>query len=247
MALVVGLLLALGLGGVVFYFNDSLAFAALAFELGLLVGSLGWLAAVGRANWRVLRLRRLPRSAFLPSLGLGAALLLGNMGATVLLGPPMQDVEFVVSAGSLAERIILAVSVALIAPVAEEVLFRGLLQGALETRLRHWYAIALTGMAFALLHGSHGALFFFFWSLPVGWVTWRTGSIRPAIVVHAVNNVVGLVGLFATDISEPPASDEGIGVMIFGAILLMASALWAVGLCRRLGVVAESVEAEDGF
>lgn len=231
---VVGLTLAVVSGGTAYYFSESLALGALVLELSLLLGVVGTLAAMGQPIRRALRLKDLPGAAFPPSLALGFTLILGNIAATILLGPPMQDVEFVISASSMAERIILAIAVALLAPVVEEVLFRGLLQGALENRLRPWLAIGVTSMAFGLMHGPQGALFFFFWSLPVGWVTWRTESIRPAIVVHAINNVVGLVGLYAAGVSGPRVPEVGIGTLGFGVVLVVIVVFWSVRLCRRI-------------
>ena len=241
-ALVLGLILAMGLGGTAYLLTESLAIGALVLELGFLFGVIGTLGITGQNAWGALRLRQIPGAALAPSLGLGFALLLGNISATLLLGPPMQDVDFVISADSTFERIILVISVALLAPVIEEMLFRGLLQGTLEKRLRPWLAIAVTSMAFALLHGPQGAFFFFFWSLPIGWVTWRTDSIRPAIVVHAVNNLVGLVGLLATGVSDRVAPEGGVGTSLFGALLLVASAVFAVRLCRRIVRAAEAWE-----
>jgi membrane protease YdiL (CAAX protease family) len=239
---VVGLLLAVVLGGTTFYFTGSLAWGAVVLELSLLFGVMGMLAALGERIWEALRLKNLPAAAFAPSLALGFALILGNISATILLGPPMQDVEFVVSADSVAERITLALAVALLAPVVEEVLFRGLLQGTLEKRLRPWLAIGVTSMVFALMHGPQGALFFFFWSLPIGWVTWRTESIRPAIVVHAVNNVVGLVGLYASSATGSSVPEDGFGTTGFGLMLVFIAAFWSIHLCRRIARASEAWE-----
>jgi membrane protease YdiL (CAAX protease family) len=238
-AFVLGLILAMTLGGTAYLLTESLAIGALVLELGFLFGVTGTLAVTGQSVWGALRLRQISSAALAPSLGLGFALLLGNVSATLLLGPPMQDVDFVISADSTFERIILVIAVALLAPVIEEMLFRGMLQGTLEKRLRPWLAIAVTSMAFALLHGPQGALFFFFWSLPIGWVTWRTDSIRPAIVVHAVNNLIGLVGLLATGVSDRVAPESGLGTSLFGALLLVVSVLLAVRLCRRIVRAAE--------
>lgn len=237
-AFAAGLVLALLVTGIGRLFSESLALAFLLGELGLVGGVVLFLAASGRAVGRALRLGRVSRTAYPTALKLGLALVVANFAATVILGPPVRDIQFLAEARTAAERITLAVAVALAAPLIEEALFRGLLQGALETRLRHWFAIAAAGLPFALLHGPEPALFFFFWSLPVGWVTWRSGSIRPAVVVHAVNNMVGVVGLFATGPIQPEAVERGPGELGVAALVLAATALWAVRLCVRLGKLA---------
>ena len=237
-AFAAGLVLAAGLGGIAYMLTESLAIGALVLELGFLVGAVGTLAVTHQGVWTALRLKPVSNAVYGPALALGFAMLLVNFAATILLGPPIRDMELVISAETTVERIILAASVGLLAPLIEEALFRGLLQGALERRLRYPIAIGITGLAFGLLHGTDAGLLFFFWSLPVGWITWRTGSIRPAVVVHAVNNVVGLVGLLASGGTEPSSlGDVGVATG-FAVVLLTASALWAVALCRRIGAIA---------
>jgi membrane protease YdiL (CAAX protease family) len=242
----------LGLGGVLVAFLAGLAFAALlgsagalmfegsitvAFvlaELGLFVGVALYLSATGRRLEEWLRLGPVPVSTYPQAVKLGFALLLANFAATSLTGPPVRDIEFVAGAESTLDRVVLAVGVALLAPVIEEALFRGLLQKVLERRLRTWLAIAVAAMPFALLHGLTAALFFFFWSLPVGWITWRTRSIRPAVVVHAVNNLFGLVGLLVAGPIEVEAVERGVWLVVFAGGVLAIAVIWTVRLCRRI-------------
>ncbi|UCC84004.1 MAG: CPBP family intramembrane metalloprotease, partial [Gemmatimonadota bacterium] len=165
-----GLALALIFTGLGTLINGSLAIAFLLGELGFLGGVALYFAATGRSVRAALRLVRVPRAVYPLALQLGVALLFFNLAATIILGPPAQDIEFVTTAEGSLELIALVIGVALAAPLIEEAIFRGLMQGVLEARLRHWFAIAVTAIAFGLLHGPDGALFFFFWSLPVGWV-----------------------------------------------------------------------------
>jgi membrane protease YdiL (CAAX protease family) len=214
--------------------GNSLAVMFLLGEAGLLVGAVLYLVASGRDARHALRVGPVPTAAYPPALALGVALLIANLSATVLLGPPVRDVEFVANAVSTYERVVLAIGVAVVAPIVEEALFRGLLQGVLEQRLRPFLAIAVAAMPFALLHGPQPALFFFFWSLPVGWVTWRTGSIRPGVVVHAINNIVGVIGLLAAGTVEVESVEPGAGELVTALAVLAVTALWVVWLCRRI-------------
>lgn len=239
---VVGLTLAVVLGGGAFVMTESLAVAALMLELGLLSGVSLTLLARGQRPWGTLRLRSVPGPIYVIVVVLGLALLLVNIASSLLLGPPTQGVEFVISADGTLERVLLAVSIGLLAPLIEEMLFRGLLQGTLERRLRPWSAIGFTAVAFGALHGPQGALLFFFWSLPVGWVTWRLDSIRPAIVIHAINNWTGLLGLMLTGAAAPPAPEDEAGGAALGLLILLVAALWVVGLCRRIDTVAAAAE-----
>ncbi len=85
-------------------------------------------------------------------------------------------------------------AIGVLAPIAEEVVFRG---GVLRVLLqltgarRHWVAIAISALIFAAIHlnlaqGVHA----FIIGLILGWMYYRTGSIVPGIVVHWVNNSV---------------------------------------------------------
>lgn len=87
------------------------------------------------------------------------------------------------------------VSVAVITPIGEELFFRGVLTTAL---LRYGPLVGVGGSAvvFALLHGINFVLPA---ALIVGLITAelrrRSGSIWPGVVVHAVNNALGILAL----------------------------------------------------
>jgi membrane protease YdiL (CAAX protease family) len=229
-----GLTLALILTGLGSLVSRSVALAFLLGEVGFLAGAAFYLAATGRSVRAALRLVRVPGAAYSVALQLAVALLFFNLAATIILGPPAQDIEFVTTAEGTLDRVVLVIGVALAAPVIEEALFRGLLQGVLETRLRYQYAIAVAAMAFGLMHGSAGALLFFFWSLPVGWLTWRIGSILPAVVVHAVNNLIGLLGYLAAGPVDPKAIEYGSGAVPLAVTILLVAVYWAYRLCVRV-------------
>ena len=233
-----GLLLAVVSAGVGSLLTDSLSASLLFLEIGLIGGVAIYLVATGHRLGEAFRARPVAVSAYPLALLLGIALLFANSSATVLLGPSTRDIELVTSAGSLAERMIMALTVAIAAPIVEEALFRGLLQGVLERRLRPWVAIVGAALPFAAMHGPQAAIFFFFWSIPLGWIAYRIGSIRPGIVVHAVNNLVGLIGLLAAGSVDPAALEADSSYVPIALVILPAAALWAAYLCRRIAEVA---------
>ncbi|HEY4277505.1 MAG TPA: CPBP family glutamic-type intramembrane protease [Conexibacter sp.] len=84
--------------------------------------------------------------------------------------------------------------VTVIAPLAEEFLFRGFFFGAVRNWRGPWVAAVITAIVFGGIHvGSAGAEF-----LPplaiLGFllciVRWRTGSLVPCIMVHSINNAI---------------------------------------------------------
>jgi len=73
-------------------------------------------------------------------------------------------------------------------------------------------------------------------------VAWRTGSIRPGFVVHAINNLVGAVGLLAAGEVDPGPLESSGEVGWVAALLLLLAAMWSVRLCQRVGALAGQVE-----
>lgn len=78
---------------------------------------------------------------------------------------------------------------ALLAPLVEELVFRGLLYGWLAGRWGQPVAFVVSSLAFAAAHvePAHAVLV-----LPLGlwfgWLRWRTGSLVPSLVAHTINN-----------------------------------------------------------
>jgi membrane protease YdiL (CAAX protease family)/Tfp pilus assembly protein PilF len=84
--------------------------------------------------------------------------------------------------------------VVLAAPIAEEILFRGLLFGALLKRVSPASTIVITAALFAAIHLQ--AMYFlpiFLVGLLLGWSRYKTGSLWASAVVHVLNNGFSLV------------------------------------------------------
>ena len=91
------------------------------------------------------------------------------------------------------------------APVLEETLFRGQLQGAIQkkfdtrTERAPIYAIAITSGVFALIHFQPLAIPPLFAAGAVfGWIRWRSGSLALPIIAHVLMNFFSLVVLYLT-------------------------------------------------
>lgn len=88
-------------------------------------------------------------------------------------------------------HLILFVTIAVIAPILEELLFRGYLQSALMRHMKPWMAIAVASavfgavhlqlLAFPLLAALGGVL---------GYLYYRTGSLKVNIILHMLNNSI---------------------------------------------------------
>jgi membrane protease YdiL (CAAX protease family) len=129
-------------------------------------------------------------------------------------------------------RVGLVVMVAVVAPVIEEVVFRGILWNALEKWLHPFVVIGVTSGLFALFHlDPTQAIPLIFTGTFLGWIRWTTGSIGPAIMVHVVNNTLALTLSF---LGADPA-----GVLVAFSIVVtsaMAFVTWFAPRNRALAV-----------
>jgi membrane protease YdiL (CAAX protease family) len=87
----------------------------------------------------------------------------------------------------------------LLAPLGEELLFRGVLFTWLRQRLSPESTIALTSLAFAVIHGFPPIFpLAFILGVALGWVRERSGSTVPTIVGHVVHNALLVAFAYAT-------------------------------------------------
>jgi len=85
------------------------------------------------------------------------------------------------------------VSVAVVAPFAEELVFRGL-GFALLAPYGKWVAILVTGILFGTYHGLLAALpVLIVFGIVIGWLRAKTASLYPPVVLHSIFNGTALV------------------------------------------------------
>ncbi len=95
------------------------------------------------------------------------------------------------------EAIMLVIAALLLAPIAEEWLFRGLLFRRVSERSGRLLAYGVSALAFAIIHGNPAGLVVYLWlGLVFAAVIERTGRLWTAIAVHMTNNGYVLVLLF---------------------------------------------------
>ncbi len=92
-----------------------------------------------------------------------------------------------------------AAAVVIVAPLVEELPFRGLGYGLLTQFVGPWPAIATSGVAFGLAHGLVvGLPVLAIFGITLGWLRWQTGSVYPGMVVHALFNAAALAAAVTT-------------------------------------------------
>ncbi len=152
------------------------------------------MAAVGMDRWSNFGIGR---TILLTVLVLGAAMLFTHIYATYLI--PHIEAQaglrelFAAIPQTIGNQILLFVAVAILAPIAEELVFRGFLQNSLMHHMPPFAAIALASAIFAAIH-------FDFYAFPAlaalgaafGYLYYKTGSLRVNIAMHVINNALAL-------------------------------------------------------
>jgi membrane protease YdiL (CAAX protease family) len=126
-------------------------------------------------------------------------------------------------------QLVFAVCIVGIAPgFAEELLFRGYAQTRLVQRWGRWPGILITSLLFGIMHMDPlQSPFAFAFGVYLGYLAEKAGSIRPAMVCHAVNNSVQVfLGWYSGGGSKPT---EEMSRPI--AAVMAAAALAVVVLC----------------
>lgn len=86
-------------------------------------------------------------------------------------------------------------AVGLLAPVCEELVFRGAILKELLKQFRHpWLSITISALLFALAHANPAQTpYAILAGVLLGWMYYRTGSVVPGVVFHWVNNTIAYI------------------------------------------------------
>jgi sodium transport system permease protein len=206
---------------------------------GFLLPTLGIVALFGFDWRRTLALHRPPVLAVIAAAGLGATAWLFAGGAVSRLLPPPESLtramQRLIQLGDDPLPLWVVWLVIAVTPaICEELLFRGLIFSGLR-RLGAWPAVLLSALLFGLAHASiYRLLPTMVLGLILGLVRWRSGSVVPGMVMHAVNN--GLIGTLA----QRPALAAWLGLnastgavpagpVLVGSVVMFAALalLWA--------------------
>jgi len=118
--------------------------------------------------------------------------------------------------------------VVLVAPLCEELLFRGVLLSTYQGRLGA-HAIWLVGILFAFLHPSLDQAFgAFFIGLLAGWVVYRTRSLWAGVLLHAGSNFVGGTFMLLSSLAAPGALEGAAQSSDAGSMVWIGALVWAV-------------------
>ena len=97
------------------------------------------------------------------------------------------------------------ISAVIIAPIAEEIFFRGILLEGFFKNYKPAMAIILSALLFGVIHMNRWqAVSATLSGLLIGWAYWKTDSLIPGIVLHFVNNLIVELNLIRPVMSKMP-------------------------------------------
>jgi len=191
-------------------------------------------------RWEALRLRTVaPHLRLLPVVAVGFVVMVWGLSELYMSYVPVPEGQlnpFDWLTGTRGGRFTLAILAVGLAPVVEEFFFRGLIQSRLSRRFGPVIGILVAAALFAAVH-------LLVWVFPIhfllgaafGLVVWVTRSIWAGVFLHAVNNLLALLGIGMGDAAGPSQPGTGPGDMLAwylaGLLLGAAVFLWA---CREI-------------
>lgn len=133
-------------------------------------------------------------------IGLGGAItwVVDLMGREL---PPVQEEVQRAVQGSGSGPLLIAFAVAVLAPVGEELLFRGVLYQALAKHVTGLSALSVSAFAFAVTHLEPLVMVLTFpLGMALAWMLRRYGTLVVPVVAHAVFNIIGVVVIRSTEV-----------------------------------------------
>lgn len=133
--------------------------------------------------------------------------------------------------------------VCLIGPLAEEAIFRGaILRRLLEKKWNPWIAIVISAIIFAIVHGNfEQGLTAIIMGCFMGWIYYRTRSIMPCFLVHAVNNTTATVIALTMSESMADMSSDKMGLpLMLGLPLIVVSLVLIYVAARSIGKMTDN-------
>ncbi len=100
------------------------------------------------------------------------------------------------------------ITMLVMAPIMEEILFRGIIQDALTAKYGPFRGIIIASAVFGIVHiNPPQAINAFFVALMLGYVYYLTQSLVPVIFIHAVNNAISYFSWILNDQKIVPTSE----------------------------------------
>lgn len=127
--------------------------------------------------------------------------------------------------------VLMWISVVIMAPLVEELTFRGFMYSRLKTGMPKWIAVIITSLVFGVVHGTIiWALYTFVFSLALICILERTKSLWGCILFHMAFNLVGAM------MSTWPEMLDNINewvILIVTVVLTIGCSVWFMLLTKK--------------
>lgn len=211
-----------------------------------LLPALAVVFGLGYSARDTLRLRAPSPAHVLAALVVGASAWIAIVGVFMRIAPPpeslVKGLEQLLTLGdpNLPLWVVL-LGVSITPAVCEELFFRGVVFSGLR-RLGVWPAILISALLFGFAHASiYRMLPTLALGIVLAWLAWRSGSIVPPMIVHAMNN--GLVVWLA----RHPSAGRLIGMDETSSVPPLGVTLAAAVVCAAgLGLAWKASRRNDG-
>ena len=161
---------------------------------------------------------------------LGVACWLFNSGALSLIdeaglfSSQFQYMEEVLSPLGSGSVIMSIITIGIVAPFAEEFLFRGIIYNTLKKKISIKWTIIIQAVLFGVFHGnliqgSYATLL----GIVFGYVTYKTKSLWPAVIIHMVNNLIATMFMYVP-------STWFSGILVYVAFLIIGIILITISI-----------------
>ena len=182
---------------------------------------------LGEALW----LRPVPAPALFTGASLAPALYFTVVIVLSVLPDSWTESYGEASSGIVTGSVWGVISVAIVAPIVEEVIFRGLTMTRLSQVMPGGLAVLVSAAVFGVCHGEF-VWFCYAFVLGVffGFIDLRAGSVLPSILGHITFNAIGQI------LSFIPETEDGTGVLIALGVLLLTAIV--LPILDRKGIAA---------
>ena len=138
---------------------------------------------------------------------------------------------------ALSNNVLGVFTISILAPLLEEVLFRGAIQGYLMQRFSPWTSIIISSLIFGVIHMNPIQVFYATCvGIVFGWIYYRTRSLVPVVVGHVLNNSLAALTMILGIGDEELDIARGGEIMIVLAGTFIAVSL-AVSINKQLPAV----------
>ncbi|MBO4840672.1 MAG: CPBP family intramembrane metalloprotease [Bacteroidaceae bacterium] len=131
--------------------------------------------------------------------------------------------------GAMAKGVLGMLAGAILAPISEEILCRGIiLRSMLKMRWHPWVAIPMSALIFSVWHGTaFQTISILPFGIIFGWLYWRTKSLLPCIIIHIVNNAIAFGSYYIPESSD---DDTEVSMKVWIIIFAISISLIAFGI-----------------